>query len=51
MHMGAETRDHTDYTKISVLKEDHQKAREVKRDGETWSLFLRRAAEKLDEDW
>jgi len=37
-------------TTIPVHKEDHRKAREVKRDGESWSLFLRRAAEALDED-
>lgn len=42
---------HPDKTSIPVQKKDHRKAREVKRDGETWSLFIRRAAEKLDENW
>lgn len=40
----------TDTTTISVRKQDHRRAKEVKRDGETWSLFLRRVTEKLDSD-
>lgn len=41
----------TKRTTIPVQKDAHRKAKEVKRDGESWSLFLRRAAEKLDDDW
>ena len=37
-------------TSIVIDKQDHRKAREVKRRGESWSLFLRRAAEALDKD-
>lgn len=40
----------TDITTIPVRKQDHRKAKEVKRDGETWSLFLRRATEELDSE-
>ena len=39
-----------DITTIPVRKQDHRKAKEIKRNGETWSLFLRRAAEELDPD-
>ena len=45
-YMGAKE----NITTIPVRKDDHRKARKVKRQGETWSLFLRRAAEALDED-
>lgn len=37
-------------TSIPVHKDAHRAAREVKRDGESWSLFLRRAAERLDDE-
>lgn len=37
-------------TTISVRREDHRSAREVKRNGESWSLWIRRAAEALNEE-
>lgn len=40
----------TETTTIPVRKQDHRRAKEVKRDGETWSLFLRRATEMLDSE-
>jgi len=39
-----------DITTIPVRKQDHRNAKEVKRQGETWSLFLRRATEALEDD-
>ena len=40
----------TEYTSIPIRKEDHRNAKEVKRNGESWSLFIRRAVEELDPD-
>ncbi len=36
------------YTTINVYPDDRDKAREMKRGGESWSEFLRRAAEALE---
>lgn len=37
-------------TRIPVKKPDHRLARETKRDGESWSLWIRRAAKALDDE-
>lgn len=48
--MGYMGRDLPEYTTINVFPNDRDRAKNAKRDGETWSDFLRRASEELDPD-
>ena len=42
--------DLPNYTTINVYPDDRDQAKRAKRDDETWSDFLRRAAERMRED-
>lgn len=48
--MASTVNNSAKYTVVDVYPEDREAAKAAKRDGETWSDFLRRAGEEMDAD-